>query len=168
MKEILRCLGQLMATQQQMKLSKGRKVSAFRVAGGGCHELARAAYAQRFAHCKILAALDHGMAASEEPLGQVANACARRILWIFMHYCLPDYPGKGDAYNGLRALNNANKLIQGIERIITQRLSAGDPADAEFSTRVLDDEIFFAFAEEWLGRRRGNRAARPYGRTAAG
>jgi hypothetical protein len=151
-------LGELMAEYEQVTLRKGRSVSAFGREGGGCYELARAAYCRRFTHCKILAALDQEKGEREDLLRQVANASARRILWIFMHECLPNYPGREAAYAALRARNNANLLIQGIQRIVTERLEAGDPTEEEFSARALDDGHFYAFAASWLSRPKGSRS----------
>jgi len=157
MKEIIERLGEEMARYEKVKLRKGRAVSAFRRSGGGCYELTRGAYQWRFTHCKLLAALERGEGGGEDLLGRVANASARRILWIFMYYCLPAFPGKEAAYGELRAWNNANKLIRGIEALITGRLEAGELSDAEFAARVREEGRFFAFAEEWLSRPRGNR-----------
>jgi hypothetical protein len=157
MKETIERLGEHMKRYEQVKLRKGRGVSAFKRADGGCYELARGAYQWRFTHCKLLAALDQGEDEAGDLLGQVANASARRILWIFMHRCLADYPGKEAAYRELRGHNNAHKLIQGIEALIVGRLDAGTEGDAEFAARVRDDSRFFAFAEEWLSRPKGNR-----------
>jgi hypothetical protein len=138
---------------------KGRPVSAFETADGGCHAEARAAYARRFNHCKLLAAVDQDLACVE-PLVEVANASARRVLWLYMFHCLGDYPGKPDEYARLRARNNANLLVRGIEVVVTARLSEGRPSDAEFAARVLDDAELLGFAAGWLARQKGNRAGR--------
>jgi hypothetical protein len=139
--------------------SKGRPVAAFitNPITGAYHHASRDAYALRFIHCKILMAIDQDLPCIN-PLREAPNASARRTLWLYMHYCLRNNPEKQADLQSLLDLHNANKLMQGIERIILRKLAAGEITDAAYASAVRNDANFLTFAKAWFDRPIGSRA----------
>jgi len=152
-------LKQLLARFGNLDARKGPGFTAFTIdrARKTCHPAAREAYTRRFIHCKILTAIDHGKPCID-PLREAPNASARRTLWLYMHHALPAHPGKNADIARLRALSNANQLMQGIEQILLAKLAVGEITDTAYAARVLDDSIFLPFAAAWLVRTKGNGA----------
>jgi hypothetical protein len=158
-KQKIDTLYELITTHGVEGPSKGRPVAAFitNPITGAYHHATRDAYALRFIHCKILMAIDQGMPCIN-PANEVPNTSARRTLWLYMHYCLPEYLGKQAELRSLLDLHNANKLMQGIEQIILRKLAAGEITDAAYASAVRDDTNFFSFANAWFDRPIGSRA----------
>lgn len=142
-------------------VERGRKPSPFITEPDGETRFpaSRAAYIRRLHHFKVLTAVDHGspcidpIAETKRHIGSV-----RRTLWLYLHDCLPGFPGKEQGLADLLATHNANLLMQGIEDIIVGRLREGSISDREFSNRILDDARLMAFAARWFSREKGHRA----------
>lgn len=151
----------LLATLQAVTNPLGRKPTPFTTGTGTDtnYPLARAAYIRRLHHFKLLTAVDQGcpcidpIAETKRHIGSV-----RRTLWLFLHECLPDFPGKQRDLADLLATHNANLLMQGIEKIILRELAGNHVTDAVFAATVLDDARMMDFANRWFSRNKGHRA----------
>jgi hypothetical protein len=153
--EPIQALRQLIGSIDIPTSPKGRPVSAFTInpVAKTYHRATREAYALRFHHFKILMAVELGGG-----IDAVPNASARRTLWLYMHHCLPDYPGKEAELRALHNLHNANKLMLGIEQMILRKLTAGEITDAGYAATVRDEARFLSFATDWFSRPVGSRA----------
>jgi len=153
--EPIQALRQLIGSIDIPTSPKGRPVSAFTInpVAKTYYRATREAYALRFHHFKILMAVELGGG-----IDAVPNASARRTLWLYMHHFLPDYPGKEAELRALHNLHNANKLMQGIEKIILRKLVAGEISDSGYAALVRDPDNFLDFANDWFSRPEGNRA----------
>jgi len=152
-------LRELIAKYGEQAPSKGRPVTAFTtdLRTGTFHRATRDAYTLRFLHFKILTAMDHGMPCVD-PAREAPNGSARRTLWLYMHHCLPECPGKEAELRALHDLHNANKLMLGIEQMILRKLAAGEITDAGYAATVRDEARFLSFATDWFSRPVGSRA----------
>lgn len=139
---------------------RGRKPSPFSTEPDGTTRFpqCRAAYILRLHAFKVLTAVDRDcpcvdpVAETKLHIGSV-----RRTLWLYLHDCLPDGPGKHQELGDLLATHNANLLMQGIEKIILRHLESGNPGDHGLAARILDDNRMMDFANRWFGRNKGNR-----------
>jgi hypothetical protein len=121
------------------------------------HRLARRAYTKRFNNFKLVVAIEQNKALIE-PVREVKVGSVYRPLWIYMHHCLPDYPGKEEKALELRALNDLNAMRMQTHDLILDKLNSDPSLDLVYSGLLLDDGRFFEFAREWFGRDFGNRA----------
>jgi hypothetical protein len=152
---------ELFSTHSNPTNVRGRKHSAFATNPGGQTRFpaSRSAYVRRLQHFKVLIAIDHDypcidpIAETKRHIGSV-----RRTLWLYLHECLPAFPGKAQGLAGLISTNNANVLTRGIEDIILKCLNKKMISDSEFADRVLDDTRLMDFAGHWFARKKGHRA----------
>lgn len=142
-------------------VARGRKPSPFITEADGDTRFpaSRAAYIRRLHHFKVLIAVDHGCPCID-PIAETKHhiGSVRRTLWLYLHDCLPEFPGKQAGLDDLLATHNATLLMQGIEKIILQHLAEGRIGDRQFSSLVLDDGRLMEFARVWLNREKGHRA----------
>jgi hypothetical protein len=140
---------------------RGRKPSPFTTEPNGDtrYPTSRAAYIKRLHHFKLLTAVDHGCPCLD-PIAETKHhiGSVRRTLWLYLHDCLPDFPAKQAGLDDLLATHNANLLMQGVEKIILQRLQQKTIGDREFAAIVLNDEHLMDFAQRWFKREKGNRS----------
>lgn len=121
------------------------------------HKLARNAYTKRFNNFKLVVAIDQNTPLID-PVKEVKVGSVYHPLWIYMHQCLPDYLFKERDALELRSLNNLNEMRKRTHDLILEKLNADQGLDLVYSSRLLDDARFFAFACEWFTRDAGNNA----------
>lgn len=140
--------------------SRGRKPSPFSTShdGGTRFPLSRAAYTLRLHHFKLLTAVDQ-CGPCENPAAETSHCIGsvRRTLWLYIHDCLPDFPGKALQLADLLATHNANLLMQGIESSVLDRLGRGLVSDKDLASAILDDTRLLRFAGRWFNRSTGTR-----------
>ncbi len=153
----------LEATTADPILERGRRIEAFshkdekgnRIVR---HPAAYAAYAKRLRDFKYLLAIVKGLPLDD--LSTITNRLSgsfRLPLHLFLHHCLPGYPGKADMLEKHRSINAADKVMNNILGEVESSLGQGTITDAAFAARLLDDTTLIEFATKWLNTARLHR-----------
>jgi len=142
---------------------RGRKIEAFtQINPHGeriiLHAASHYAYARRLRDFKYLLGLQKGLPLDN--LSAITNKLSgsfRLPLHLFLHHCLPAYPGKEAALEAHRSLNAADKVMNSILDDVESTLDHGKITDRAFAARLLDDATLIAFATNWLNTARLHR-----------
>lgn len=151
----------LLQTVPASATSRGRKPRPFSPdsQGNTSYPLSSKAYAERLHHFKILVAVDHDCPCLD-PVQEVKHriGSVRRTLWMFLYFCLPDFPDKNRLLRDLQDTYESNLLIRGIQKIVLRELESGRIHDDQYASVILNDKLLDTFATHWFTREKTNKA----------
>jgi hypothetical protein len=146
----------LEATTADPILQRGRWIEAFSHKDEKGNRIVRqpaayAAYAKRLRDFKYLLAIVKGLPLDD--LSTITNRLSgsfRLPLHLFLHHCLPGYPGKADMLEKHRSINAADKVMNNILGEVEVWLDQCQISDQAYAARLLDDTLLIEYAEHWL------------------
>ncbi len=143
----------LEATTADPIIERGRRIEAFSQKDEKGNRIVRqpAAYAKRLRDFKYLLAIVKGLPLDD--LATITNRLSgsfRLPLHLFLHHCLPVYPGKADMLEKHRSINAADKVMNNILGGVEVWLDQCQISDQAYAARLLNDTLLIEYAEHWL------------------